>query len=281
VNDQLAVACMRSLYGTIEDLNIVAMNEYQKEFWTFRQSQQPEYLQMIEPLKPRVGDLTDPLYLDFISYSQFLVAARELKEAIRLEGDDSLTSRFEERIGEALLRRLEFSSTKLDTAGDQETASSSTLDPGNPDGNDVSSSRSDGSTSTSTGGRIDPTAALSAEDVLREVQSWLDFLVARGYCLKAKAVLSDAKVEGGGGQGESFGLDITTVGGATLWGTEAILNDAAVKQILPLGSSFDAYATKSLLRSLGLRSSVSLSTVDSQSTSQHWTVSKASSIDAL
>ena len=54
VNDQLAVACMRALYGTIEDLNIVAMNEYQKEFWTFRQSQQPEYLQIIEPLKPRV-----------------------------------------------------------------------------------------------------------------------------------------------------------------------------------------------------------------------------------
>lgn len=33
-----------------------------------------------EPLRFRQGDLTDPLYFDFISYAQFLAVNKEMKQ---------------------------------------------------------------------------------------------------------------------------------------------------------------------------------------------------------
>ncbi len=50
----------------------------QVAFWKLRQSEQESYKLLYEPLRVRTGDLTDPLYFDFISHSQWAVINREM-----------------------------------------------------------------------------------------------------------------------------------------------------------------------------------------------------------
>jgi hypothetical protein len=47
-----------------------SQEKFQIDFWKLRQSEQESYNLQYSPLKARVGDLTDPLYFDFISFSQ-------------------------------------------------------------------------------------------------------------------------------------------------------------------------------------------------------------------
>jgi len=224
--------------------------------------------------------LTDPLYLDFISYSQFYVAARELQEAIRLEGDDFISSTFEQKLGDSILSRLEFiTTTDTQPRSDGESIPDAGTGSSNPDFDAAGASSStvvDVSTSPSPSTNASP-ATNDPEAIVSAVQAWLDFLVKRGYCLKARAVLVNAIGDDenrGGRIQESFRMDVTTVGSATLWGTEAVLNDPEI-QILSMGTSFDAYATKALLRSLGFRqSSVKLSAMDDRETLQQWTIER-------
>lgn len=42
------------------------MDRFQKNFWNFRAGEQQGYAMQYLPLKLRVGELTDPLYFDFI-----------------------------------------------------------------------------------------------------------------------------------------------------------------------------------------------------------------------
>ena len=248
VNDDLAVACMRSLYATVEDMKIVngGMGNYQKDFWVYRGGIQPEYLDIIAPLKPRVGDLTDPLYLDFISYAQFYVAAQTLAQAIKVDKsfqvEDSIYTTFEEKLGDSILTRLGL----LPGSGGEEEGGEGVREKG-IEISDVSG---------------------DARTVTDKVQACLNFLVKDGYALKANAELRSES-------DNTFQMDITLVGTTTLWGTEAIQNDSSSRDILPLGTSFDAYATKSLLKSLGCKNiACKLTTVDSKNILQEWTISK-------
>ncbi len=296
VDDTLAVACMRSLYSTVEDLEIVPMNEYQREFWTYRSDIQPDYLQIVEPLKPRIGDLTDPLYLDFISYSQFIVAARELDRAMEQDarfelGDGGLVASFEDRLGDAILARLGVGSaaaaeteggpsdTEEEDAGGDGAFKSPFSEDGRVEPPTAAATTASVSGSASDGEDMDPQGGFpvggdssgmsrppTAAEVVLRVQAWLDYLCAKGYALKASAVLATEPDSRG-----AIRMDVKVVGAATLWGTEAFRGDPASKSVLPLATSFDAYATKSLLRKMGLRSECALTTADSQSTLQQWT----------
>lgn len=61
-----AVALMRLSYSAVDDLDFVPMDEFQKDFFLFRQDEWLEY----RGYHPNVmqGDLADPLYFDFIRY---------------------------------------------------------------------------------------------------------------------------------------------------------------------------------------------------------------------
>ena len=251
---------------------------------------QPEYFEIIEPLRPRVGDLTDPLYLDFISYSQFYVAALELEKSRKLdkrfEFEDDLYQTFEEQLGNSILRRLGKREEEVAAADDQKMPpqfDSSLL----PTLADPQSSEPEagGESATATpqidsitvavdkilaGASVDlDLDSSSPQFVAAKVQAWLDYLVAKGYALGAKAeILSNGTRD----NETTMKLGVTFVGSATLWGTEAILTDSTSKTALPLGTSFDAYATKALLLSLGFRSNCTLSTLNSKNTFQEWTI---------
>ncbi|KAL6764498.1 hypothetical protein V8C86DRAFT_2471112 [Haematococcus lacustris] len=123
-----AVLLMRSSYEAVDALDFIAMDSFQVKFWKFRQSQQEGYaLQYAPALQVRRGDLTDPLYFDFINFSQWAVIGQEMpngqqvfkefceecegqRQVVRrdsaLADNSLLPARFEERVGDALYSGL-------------------------------------------------------------------------------------------------------------------------------------------------------------------------------
>lgn len=93
-----AVLLMRSSYDVAEELNFVPMMTFQKEFWLLRASEQEGYNLAYSPLKPRIGDLTDPLYFDFITFSQFATLSREMAAA----RDATLPAAFTRAVGDRI-----------------------------------------------------------------------------------------------------------------------------------------------------------------------------------
>ena len=61
-----AVQMMRTSYNTADELDFIAMDTFQKVFFLYRQSEWEDY----KSKHPRVmqGDLSDPVYFDFISF---------------------------------------------------------------------------------------------------------------------------------------------------------------------------------------------------------------------
>jgi hypothetical protein len=64
-----SVQLMRLSYSVVDDLDFVPMDEFQKDFFLFRQDEWEDY----KGYHPTVmqGDLADPLYFDFIRCSFF------------------------------------------------------------------------------------------------------------------------------------------------------------------------------------------------------------------
>lgn len=74
---QFAIQLMRNSYNMVDELDFVPMDEFQKDFFLFRQSEWEDY----RNYHPNVmqGDLSDPLYFDFISFCQYAVISYKMK----------------------------------------------------------------------------------------------------------------------------------------------------------------------------------------------------------
>jgi len=82
-----AVLLMRSCYDAVDALNYVPMDKFQKDFFLLRQTEWEKYL---EENDCKQGDLSNPMYFDFISAAQFATISQQMGEA---------QSVFEERTG--------------------------------------------------------------------------------------------------------------------------------------------------------------------------------------
>jgi hypothetical protein len=78
VNKDFAVLLMRSSYNALDELDCVAMDQFQRDFFILRSAEYLPYVELLGPGLVRQGDLTDPYYLDFISYAQYAAIHREL-----------------------------------------------------------------------------------------------------------------------------------------------------------------------------------------------------------
>lgn len=74
---QFAVQMMRSSYNTVDDLDFTPMDMFQKVFFLFRQSEWEDYKRYHTTVLQ--GDLSDPLYFDFISFCQYAVISDKIK----------------------------------------------------------------------------------------------------------------------------------------------------------------------------------------------------------
>lgn len=79
INLQFAVQLMRNSYNAIDWLDFVAMDEFQKAFFLYRQDEWEDY----KGQHPNImqGDLADANYFDFISLAQYTVTLEEMKTA--------------------------------------------------------------------------------------------------------------------------------------------------------------------------------------------------------
>ena len=95
---QFAVQLMRNSYNTVDFLDFVAMDEFQRTFFLFRQNEWEDYKSYHSNLMQ--GDLSDPVYFDFISYCQYAVIAdkmrngkQEFVEKVNATGDTQIVRR--------------------------------------------------------------------------------------------------------------------------------------------------------------------------------------------
>lgn len=76
LSQDFAVLLMRSSYQATDELDIVAMNQFQRDFFIIRSAEYEPYIEALGPGLVTQGDLTDPYYFDFISLAQYLTINR-------------------------------------------------------------------------------------------------------------------------------------------------------------------------------------------------------------
>ena len=78
MNLDFAVLLMRSSYNAVDELDIVAMDQFQKDFFLVRQAEYSFYADALGAGAMQQGDLADPNYFDFISFAQYATISREI-----------------------------------------------------------------------------------------------------------------------------------------------------------------------------------------------------------
>ena len=73
-----AVLLMRSSYNVLDELDVVAMDQFQRDFFLIRQAEYETYVNLLGAGFVKQGDLTDPYYFDFISFAQYKAINREI-----------------------------------------------------------------------------------------------------------------------------------------------------------------------------------------------------------
>ncbi len=80
LNLDFAVLLMRSSYNAVDELDFVAMDQFQKDFFLIRQAEYLSYVNELGPGMVKQGDLTDPFYFDFISFAQYATINRDVSD---------------------------------------------------------------------------------------------------------------------------------------------------------------------------------------------------------
>lgn len=80
LNQDFAVLLMRSSYVALDQLDCIAMDQFQRDFFLIRQAEYLPYIELIGPGVVQQGMLTDPYYFDFISFAQYATISREVNK---------------------------------------------------------------------------------------------------------------------------------------------------------------------------------------------------------
>ncbi|KAL3923519.1 MAG: hypothetical protein SGILL_001609 [Bacillariaceae sp.] len=80
LSQDFAVLLMRSSYSVLDELDCVAMDQFQRDFFLIRSSEYLDYTKALGDGMVQQGDLTDPFYFDFISFAQYQTINRELTQ---------------------------------------------------------------------------------------------------------------------------------------------------------------------------------------------------------
>ncbi len=80
INMDFAVLMMRSSYQAMDELDCVAMDQFQKDFFFIRQAEYLPYVDSLGPGLVKQGELSDPYNFDFISFAQYATIYRDLSK---------------------------------------------------------------------------------------------------------------------------------------------------------------------------------------------------------
>mmetsp|Transcript_12061 Transcript_12061/g.28257 ORF Transcript_12061/g.28257 Transcript_12061/m.28257 type:complete len:385 (-) Transcript_12061:167-1321(-) len=81
LEQDFAVLLMRTSYNVADELDFVAMDQFQKDFFLFRSDEYLDYKNALEGAPMMQGDLRNAMYLDFISFAQHGTISTEMKNA--------------------------------------------------------------------------------------------------------------------------------------------------------------------------------------------------------
>lgn len=81
LDQDFAVLLMRSSYNALDQIDCVAMDQFQRDFFFIRQAEYQPYIEQLGPGVVQQGMLTDPYYFDFISFAQYATISREIRES--------------------------------------------------------------------------------------------------------------------------------------------------------------------------------------------------------
>ncbi len=76
--DHLGMCLLKERYDQSLLARPLPQDEFQAKFWKLRRDEYEPYLLQYSLLKVKQGDITDPLYFDFISFAQFATISREM-----------------------------------------------------------------------------------------------------------------------------------------------------------------------------------------------------------
>lgn len=78
MDQDFAVLLMRSSYNVLDELDVVAMDQFQRDFFLIRQAEYQPYVNLLGAGFVKQGDLADPYYFDFINFAQYKAINREI-----------------------------------------------------------------------------------------------------------------------------------------------------------------------------------------------------------
>ena len=222
MNLDFAVLLMRTSYNAVDDIDVVAMDQFQRDFFLVRQAEYMAYADSLGPGAMVQGDLADPNYFDFISFAQYTTICREIGDpnsvfeeqqpvdvgddepqrfdTVVVRRDPTLTKgdllrRHSQLVGRAILGRL------IETFGDTASAIPS----------------------------IEPGSRPSANAVLAAVRQMVNLFVISGFAWDGDALMLKRPVdddESGTAAGAQFSITLTSP--ATLWSGQSLKAKNAV-----------------------------------------------------
>lgn len=246
LNLKFAVLLMRSAYEAVDALDFIPMDKFQIKFWKLRQSEVEPYALQCQPLRVKYGDLTDPLYFDFISFSQFATISNEMRTGEVV---------FEEKMGSDGERRVVRRDTKLQDNGDLPAAF---IDKA---GKLLYQQLLDGFEGEVFDAPPPCTSDSDFSSVIKGVKKLLQVFVNEGYALNASIEPVQSSADNHGGK-----LRVKMEGSATQWGIQALASRRAL-----LLSDFAALAVGGYLLASNRKASHKVRCSDT-STEQLWTI---------
>jgi len=205
----------------VDDLDFMPMDQFQKSFWLFRQGEQESYNLQYSPLKARTGDLTDPLYFDFVAFCQYAVIGREI-----LKGAQVFKEFCEECVDQARIVRR-------DPAYADNTMLPSLFN--KAAGDKIYDGLLNGFRDEVFGAPAPLPKAAGLQQVVAGVKELTDVLVKAGFALKSEVVPVDES---------SFRMSLQ--GPANLWSVSALNYRRS-----PVVNHYDIFAVEAFLRASG------------------------------
>jgi len=204
-----SVLLMRSGYASLDALDFFPVDRFQVQFWKLRASQQEAYNNLYDPLKMTVGDLADPLYFDFISFSQWATVDRCIRDA-QAEFDEPC-----ETCGgdEVVIRHI----VRPEGYGDPSVLAQAFED---EVGGRVYRGLRDGFNETQFGAPKAPGKGAGAEGVRAAVAGLVGVMAKNGFCISTtvEVVPPDRMTE----PGAAMQLLVRCQGPSMLWGISAL-----------------------------------------------------------
>ena len=203
---------MRSSYNAVDAIDIVPMQQFQKDFFLIRQAEYEYYTNALGPGAVQQGDLADPNYFDFISFAQYSTICRELSDpAVIFEEQQPV------EVGEGQPQQFNTVVVKRDaTLTTKDLAQRHTEIVGNAILDKLIEKFGD---TPSTIPKIEPNSRPDATTLLASIKQMVNLFIISGFAFDGTASISKV---GKGSDASGSEFTIVASSPATLWSGQSL-----------------------------------------------------------